>query len=85
MVALGAVPAIFLAVLMPRCPESSRQLVSHGRFEEAGRALGKIFLMPVRRRLLVRFGLLKLLLRRGCFYFGEEFEVAVWEAVPCSC
>jgi SP family myo-inositol transporter-like MFS transporter 13 len=43
MVALGAVPAIFLAVLMPRCPESPRQLVSHGRFEEAGRALGGIF------------------------------------------
>ncbi|KAJ6069493.1 hypothetical protein N7499_011380 [Penicillium canescens] len=43
MVALGGVPAIFLAVLMPRCPESPRQLVSHGRFEEAGRALGKIF------------------------------------------
>ncbi|KAJ6051993.1 myo-inositol transporter [Penicillium canescens] len=38
MVALGVCRLSFW-----RCPESPRQLVSHGRFEEAGRALGKIF------------------------------------------
>jgi hypothetical protein len=54
---------------MSRCPASPRQLVPYGRFEEAGMALGKFFLMPVRRRLLVRFGLLRLLLRRDVFLF----------------
>ncbi|KAJ5295235.1 Myo-inositol transporter [Penicillium antarcticum] len=62
MIALGALPAILLAVLMPRCPESPRQLVSHGRFEEGGvsvseRSLkwqfGKLFFVPANLRALV--------------------------------
>lgn len=43
MVGLGAVPAIVLACLLPLCPESPRQLIFHGKHEEAERVLLKIY------------------------------------------
>lgn len=43
MVGLGAVPAILLACLLPFCPESPRQLVYHGKLEEAKRVIAKIY------------------------------------------
>ncbi|KAL9109912.1 MAG: hypothetical protein Q9227_005435 [Pyrenula ochraceoflavens] len=43
MVGGGAVPAIVLGCLLPFCPESPRQLVYHGRVEEAERVIRKIF------------------------------------------
>ncbi|KAK3709681.1 hypothetical protein LTR37_010708 [Vermiconidia calcicola] len=43
MVGLGAVPAILLACLLPFCPESPRQLVFHGRLQEAESVLLKIY------------------------------------------
>lgn len=43
MVGLGAVPAILLAAIMPCCPESPRQLISHNRIEDARKTLVKIF------------------------------------------
>ncbi|KNG81702.1 myo-inositol transporter [Aspergillus nomiae NRRL 13137] len=43
MVGLGAVPALLLIALMPFCPETPRQLVLHGRMEEARRVIAKIF------------------------------------------
>ena len=43
MVGLGAVPAIILACLLPFCPESPRQLVYHGKLEEAANVIRKIF------------------------------------------
>lgn len=43
MVGLGAVPAIILACLLPFCPESPRQLIYHGKTEEAERVIAKIY------------------------------------------
>ena len=43
MVGLGAVPAIILACLLPFCPESPRQLVYHGKLQEAEQVLAKIY------------------------------------------
>jgi MFS transporter, SP family, solute carrier family 2 (myo-inositol transporter), member 13 len=43
MVGLGAVPAIILACLLPMCPESPRQLVYHGKMEEAARVIQRIY------------------------------------------
>ncbi|KAJ5635767.1 Major facilitator superfamily domain general substrate transporter [Penicillium longicatenatum] len=42
-VGIGAVPAILLAVLLVTCPESPRQLVSHGKFDEAHAVLTRIY------------------------------------------
>ncbi|KAJ6050178.1 general substrate transporter [Penicillium canescens] len=43
MVGLGAVPALVLAVCLHFCPESPRQLMYHGKSEEAARVVAKIF------------------------------------------
>ncbi|KAF2725812.1 MFS transporter [Polychaeton citri CBS 116435] len=43
MVGLGAVPAIVLACLLPFCPESPRQLVYHGKIQEAESVIAKIY------------------------------------------
>jgi SP family myo-inositol transporter-like MFS transporter 13 len=37
MVGLGAIPALLLIAMMPLCPETPRQLLLHGRIEEAKR------------------------------------------------
>lgn len=43
MVAIGAVPALILAALLPFCPESPRQLVYHDKHEEAAKVIALIF------------------------------------------
>ncbi|KAI5359363.1 putative major facilitator, sugar transporter, major facilitator superfamily [Septoria linicola] len=43
MVGLGAVPALVLAALLPFCPESPRQLVYHGRIQEAEVVIAKFY------------------------------------------
>lgn len=43
MVALGAVPSIILGCLLPFCPESPRQLLYHGKTDEARRVIQRIF------------------------------------------
>lgn len=43
MVGLGAAPAMVLAAMMPWCPESPRQLISHGKIEDARITIGRIW------------------------------------------
>ncbi|KAM0424894.1 hypothetical protein ACHAPT_009950 [Fusarium lateritium] len=43
MVAVGGVPPIILAALLPRCPESPRQLIAHGKREEAEKCLRQVY------------------------------------------
>ncbi|OHW96606.1 myo-inositol transporter [Colletotrichum incanum] len=43
MVAIGGVPPIVLAFLLPMCPESPRQLISHGKLEEATRVIKRVY------------------------------------------
>ncbi|KAJ5019202.1 Myo-inositol transporter 1 [Colletotrichum sp. SAR 10_99] len=43
MVGGGAIPAIILACLLPFCTESPRQLIYHGKSEEAEKVIRKIF------------------------------------------
>lgn len=42
-VGIGAIPAIALAIMLLWCPESPRQLVSHGRIEQAESVLTRIY------------------------------------------
>lgn len=42
-VGVGALPAIILAGLLFRCPESPRQLVAHGKADEAEQVLTRIY------------------------------------------
>ena len=43
MVGGGAIPAIVLCCLLPFCPESPRQLIYHGRFEEGKAVIARIY------------------------------------------
>ena len=43
MVAIGGVPPIILAILLPRCPESPRQLVAHGKIQEAEKGIRQVY------------------------------------------
>jgi SP family myo-inositol transporter-like MFS transporter 13 len=43
MVGLGGVPSVLLAILLPLCPESPRQLIYHDKHEEARAVLHRIF------------------------------------------
>lgn len=42
-VGIGAVPALALAAMLFWCPESPRQLVAHGKVEEAERVLQRLY------------------------------------------
>ena len=43
MVGIGAAPAIVLAAMMPWCPESPRQLISHGKITDGRKTLSRIW------------------------------------------
>jgi MFS transporter, SP family, solute carrier family 2 (myo-inositol transporter), member 13 len=43
MVGLGGVPAVLLACCLPFCPESPRQLIYHGKMQQAEVVLQKIY------------------------------------------
>ncbi|VUC32483.1 unnamed protein product [Clonostachys rosea] len=43
MVAVGGVPPIILAILLPWCPESPRQLFSHGKIEEGTKVIARVY------------------------------------------
>lgn len=43
MVAIGGIPPIILACLLPKCPESPRQLIAHGKVEEARKVIAQVY------------------------------------------
>ncbi|KAM0241496.1 hypothetical protein ACHAP5_007535 [Fusarium lateritium] len=43
MIAIGGVPPIILGALLPGCPESPRQLMAHGKREEAEKCLRRVY------------------------------------------
>ncbi|KAH6663314.1 general substrate transporter [Plectosphaerella plurivora] len=43
LVAIGGIPPIILACLLPMCPESPRQLISHGNLEMAKTVLARVY------------------------------------------
>ena len=43
MVAVGGVPPIILFLLLPWCPESPRQLISHGKIDEARKVIARVY------------------------------------------
>ncbi|KAK7432226.1 hypothetical protein QQZ08_001171 [Neonectria magnoliae] len=43
MVAIGGVPPIILACLLPQCPESPRQLIAHGKIDEARIVIARVY------------------------------------------
>jgi SP family myo-inositol transporter-like MFS transporter 13 len=43
LVAIGGIPPIVLLFLLPMCPESPRQLVLHGKLEQAATAIRRIY------------------------------------------
>lgn len=43
MVAIGGVPPIILAFLLPKCPESPRQLLAHDKVAEATECISRIY------------------------------------------
>lgn len=43
MVAVGGIPPIILAALLPWCPESPRQLFSHGKVDEAVKVIARVY------------------------------------------
>lgn len=59
MVGLGAVPAIILAACLPGCPESPRQLISHGKVEDAQRVLQRIYPQATTEQVLSKIELVQ--------------------------
>lgn len=43
MVAVGGILPIILAAWLPFCPESPRQLIAHGKFEESRKVIARVF------------------------------------------
>ncbi|KIL94307.1 hypothetical protein FAVG1_02870 [Fusarium avenaceum] len=43
MIAIGGIPPIILAFLLPGCPESPRQLIAHGKRDEAEKCLRRVY------------------------------------------
>ncbi|PYI15549.1 myo-inositol transporter [Aspergillus violaceofuscus CBS 115571] len=58
-IAIGAVPAVALAATMPLCPETPRQLVSHGRDEEAKKVIAQIFPRATNRQVAAKIQVIR--------------------------
>ncbi|EON68298.1 hypothetical protein W97_07556 [Coniosporium apollinis CBS 100218] len=74
MVGLGALPAIILALIMLKCPESPRQLIAHKKHEEAARVLKRIFPKATEDQLRCKIKLIQNSSRRSQL---------LWATNPC--
>jgi MFS transporter, SP family, solute carrier family 2 (myo-inositol transporter), member 13 len=54
MVGLGAVPSIILACMLPFCPESPRQLIWHGKYDEADKVLARVYPRATPQQILAK-------------------------------
>ena len=59
MVGLGGVPSIILACMLPFCPESPRQLIWHGKYEEAEKVLARVYPKATPEQILAKRTLIK--------------------------
>ncbi|KAI9927378.1 hypothetical protein AWENTII_006180 [Aspergillus wentii] len=59
MVGLGAIPAIVLGFMMPLCPESPRQLISHSHDDKANKVLRRIFPNATDEQIVAKIRLIK--------------------------
>lgn len=59
MVGLGGVPSIMLACMLPFCPESPRQLIFHGRYEEAEKVLAQVYPTATPEQILAKRQVIK--------------------------
>lgn len=77
MVGLGGLPSILLGGLMMLCPESPRQLVFHGREEEARQVIQRIYYEATPQQVNDKVALI----RFGCEQHRETESGGRWQAV----
>lgn len=95
MVGLGALPAILLTALLPMCPESPRQLLLHGRSEQALYILRRTYPNATEQQLtgkldLIRQSVIDLQLMMGEKSVRSRFlqlftEGSTRRALICAC
>lgn len=77
-VAIGAVPALTLAGLLLLVPESPRQLVAHGKREQADRALQKIYLESTPQQREAKIKSIELSLAEATTAMSEQ---SLWQTI----
>lgn len=77
MIAIGAVPAVLLAFLMPMCPDSPRQLLAHDKKDQARAALSTIFPDATDEQLTNKIALIEFGLQEVAEVVGDKS--LVWQ------
>ena len=77
-VGIGAAPALLLASLLLLCPESPRQLVSHGKVEEAEAVLLRIYPQSTAEQRQAKITSIELSLQDS---YSEMSEESLWKTI----
>ncbi|KAI9689581.1 MAG: myo-inositol transporter [Bathelium mastoideum] len=95
LVAIGGVPPIILLALLPRCPESPRQLTFHHKFDQAEAAVRKIFPRATEAQVNAKMGLMKadvaeyttLMTGKGLWWQFKHLHIisSNFRALVCAC